>query len=325
MKDDHNISKDCRMNRKPALPMTVSCKSNARAPLFSVIRLTLAILAALLGAIPTAAMATLIDPSIAISGSAALSFDSTALTNATQSGTVDSIIGSTDTTSTLSGNTITGTNPLAGTLTSIGDGFGIGFTASGTAANGNTSQIGNLFGDYSFTIANNSATDTFTVNLKLNFSESVDATGVNAFAQSQTRLADATSATEYLFLGLSSDTLNSNTKYTYQNPVNQAIGSGGALNYTGSIILSFILAPGAQVNLGDNSFEVNLLGGAFDAGDSFSAAVSTLYTVDSVVKQQAKNVPEPQTFLLLTVGLILLSLYKRPIQYLSFRSFQSKG
>jgi hypothetical protein len=81
------------------------------------------------------------------------------------------------------------------------------------------------------------------------------------------------------------------------------------------------LAPGTQVNLGDSSFEVNLFGGAFNAGDSFSANVSTLYTVDSVVKQQTTNVPEPQTLLLLSIGLVLLGLSKRPIQYLSFRSF----
>lgn len=272
---------------------------------------TATIFAILFSALPTQAMATLFDTNIAITGSATFSGGGSspaAATNASQSGTLTQILGGASTTTSLNGTAITGTDPLAGTLTDIGDGFGISFNASGTfGGTGTVSEIDELFGDYAFTLKNNSATDTFTVNLKLTFDNLVNALGSDAFAQSFIRIADAGN-NEQFFSMLSSDSFNGNTKFVFPDGINNvALGSGGTLTDAGPILLSFVLAPGALVNLGDNSFELNVDGGAFQPG-FFNVAVSTLLTVDSVVKQGTpppNPISEPQTFLQLLIGFLM--------------------
>jgi len=177
-----------------------------------------------------------------------------------------------------------------------------------------------LFGDYSFVITNNSAIDTFIVNLELAFRNTVLASGTDAFAQSEISLDNVTSATEIFFSDLSSDTVNGNQKYVFPSFTNVASGSGGSLVDIGSLILSFTLSPGAVVNLGDGSFEVNVDGGALAQG-AFSANVTTFISVDSVEKQQAPppTVPEPKTLFLLVAGLALFRLANRRSHCFSFR------
>ena len=225
----------------------------------------------------------LFDSSISITGSAELSPNPfTATTGgAIQGGTLTQIIGGVTTTT-----TVTGTNPLAGTLTDINDGFGIALNASGSSTTA-TSEIDELFGDYSFVIKNDSLIDTYIVNLKLAYDNRVTASGTDAYGNSEISLDNVTGGSEIFFSGLSSDTIIGNRKFVFPDAnTNLASGSfGGSLTDIGSLILSFTLAPGATVNLGDGSFEVNLDGGAFAQG-SFSAAVTTLLTVDSVTKQQ---------------------------------------
>lgn len=266
--------------------------------------------------LPHNAAATPINANVSISGS--VEFDSTGspsapTSGATQSGNLTRIVGGTTTTTTLSGATISGSDPLTGTLTDFGDGFGVDFTANGSSTSG-TSQISDLFGDLFLTLTNNSATDTFTVNLKLDFDGSTDANGADAFAQSHISLDNVTNTAELFFSDLESDTLNGDVKHVHPDgSTDLAAGNGDPLSNSGSIILSLILAPNAKINLGDNSFEVRARGGTFDsAGGSFSTFVSMLLTVESVVNQSQppipESVPEPEILVLLALGVVSLRL-----------------
>src|SRR3569623_1120519 len=94
-------------------------------------RLTISLFAAAVGALSvTNALAVPIDPNISISGSASFA----------------------------TGFSVAPT----GTLTDLGDGFGITFSGSGSY-DGGASAITKFVGDYSFTLSNTSLTDTYTV------------------------------------------------------------------------------------------------------------------------------------------------------------------
>src|SRR3569623_3194283 len=130
-------------------------------------RLSISLFAAAVGALSmTNALAVPIDPNISISGSA--SFDTTnsgaPTGDATQGGTLTSIIGGATTPTTISGTTVTGASPLAGSVTDIGAGIGIAFSGSG-AYSGGASAVGPVFGDFSFTLSNASLADAYAVRL----------------------------------------------------------------------------------------------------------------------------------------------------------------
>ncbi|MBD9356050.1 PEP-CTERM sorting domain-containing protein [Methylomonas albis] len=271
----------------------------------------------LLGVHATTASAAAFDSNIVIHGSA--EFDSTgspsAPTNATQNGSLSSIISGATTTTTLSGATISGSDPLQGNLTHLGDGFGIGFNASGNSANG-VSSVNPLFGDYTFSLKNNSALDSFLVSLKFDFSFQASATDTTRsttdngeFAESLVTLHKQ-DGTELLFAKALSDTINDNQQFLFTNNlVDSATGFGGTLTDSGFLLLTFLLKPGDLINLGDGAAEVSLRGAA-DSG-SFFGNISTLITVDSVVNQRVSTVPEPQSLALLAIGFISLYASKR--------------
>ena len=241
-----------QLNENQTSAAALGPQRNFKAGFFSTGTIAAATVAVLLGVLPTTASALAFDSSISITGSAELSpIPLTAPTgNASQGGTLTRIMGEVPTTTTFNGTTVSGTNPLTGTLTSTGDGFGIALNASGSSTTA-TSEIDELFGDYSFVIKNESLLDTFIVNLKLAFDSRVSASGTDAFGNSEISLDNVTGGSEIFFSGLSSDTVIGNRKFVFPDAnTNLASGDfGGSLTDIGSLILSFKLAPGATVSV----------------------------------------------------------------------------
>ncbi|WP_446811689.1 PEP-CTERM sorting domain-containing protein [Methylomonas sp. 2BW1-5-20] len=273
-------------------------------------------MALLLGGYSATTSAAAFDSNIVIRGSAEFdSFGSPASPiNATQTGSLTSIIAGSTSTTTLNGSTVTGPDPLSGTLSQIGDGFGISLNASGTSGT-EPSGISPLFGDYTFSIENKSAMDSFIVSLQFQFSHQVEATDTlpandnGEFAQSLIAFYKA-DGTELAFSKVISDTVFGNEKRIPSDPnTNIGSGKGGPLSDVGTLLLSFLLNPGDLISFGDSNPDLRISGGA-DSG-RFSISASSLITVDSVTKQTNNTVPEPETLWLLAIGLVSVLTSKR--------------
>ena len=230
-------------------------------------------LLALAGAIAEAAP---IDPNISITGSADLDTGNTgSFDQADIGGTMFIVSGGTTTTSTYSDTgsgspTVVGSDPLSGTLTDTGDGFGA--TGSATAT-GNAADDGEFFAglDIVMTIANTHATDIFQVTIVTTFTNEVDSSGADAYVDSEftldRRLLPAPPpGTEEFFTQLVTDTVNGNE--VGGNPVS---GLGGPLTDSGTDTLVLTLNPGdTYVIEGDWTMD----GGAFwDSPDSSLAGL----------------------------------------------------
>ena len=204
------------------------------------------------------------------------------------SGSFSKTVGGSTATSFLNQNGLTsGPNPQVGTLTHIGDGFGIAANASGP----HVTEIDFLAFDLTLNLDNGSA-ETYQVTIVTDFSNSVDATGGDAFASSEFTLDDA--GGEFFFTDLTSDTLYGDEKNGVDLPT-----SGALVEDSGT--------PSWVITLGPNeSFSVFgeyvLKAGAFSS--DFTADFSAALTVLTVV-------PEPTTILLLSVGGFFL-LRKKP-------------
>ncbi|OQW78059.1 MAG: hypothetical protein BVN35_04800 [Proteobacteria bacterium ST_bin11] len=270
----------------------------------------------LLGAHSESTWAANFDSNIVIRGSA--EFDSTGSPsgpiNATQAGSLTSIIGGATSTTTLNGSTVTGPDPLSGTLSQIGDGFGINLSASGIGGT-EPSSISPLFGDLTFSIENKSVVDSFIVRLQFQFSHEVEATDTPPlnndaeFAQSLIAFYKA-DGTELVFSKIISDPFLGNEKRIPSDPnTDIGIGKGGLVSDDGTLLLTFLLSPGDLISFGDSNPDLRIFGGA-DSG-SFSINASSLITVDSVTKQVTNTVPEPETVWLLAIGLVSVLTNKR--------------
>jgi len=268
-------------------------KSITRSSLFSALIILLA---------PGLAHAVLFSSDISISGSVVYDSTNSSGTGTTQSGQIISIIGEAATTRDITGTSIVGTNPLAGTLTDIGDGFGSTFIMNGDQ-NG---DAGNLFSDFAFNITNNSATDQFLVSFSLNFVNTANADGTDSFADSQFSLRNDTTSSEIFFSDLTSDVFFGDK----ENGVSLA-SFGASLLDGGVIILDFLLNPLASIDL---SAINELKGGVFDNTSSFDGQLTTVLTVASVTNLtnpgNSVAVSEPSTLLLFALGMFGLLMWK---------------
>lgn len=102
----------------------------------------------------------------------------------TQTGSFSTTAGGTSTFSTFNGTSVTGVNPLSGTLTDFNDGFGI-MADVDSAFNSTTDSKFAIGLDIGIDVQNISLTDTYKVTFKVDFSNAVDSSGADAYTDSE--------------------------------------------------------------------------------------------------------------------------------------------
>ena len=215
---------------------------------------------------------------------------------ATLSGGFTSTLGGTETGSTFDAGGLGG-DPCSqgGELTQVGDGFGMVANASGV----DFSEIDVLGLDLSLTFANSSA-ETHVLTVMLDFSNSVDSGGFDAFAESELTLDDA--GGEFFFTDVLSDVFFGDKKN------GNDLGTFGALvTDLGTPSWDITLGPGETVVwTGAFTLDAGAFEGAIDSnfservGSDFSSSFSADLTV----------VPEPCSMLLLSIGCLAIGKRK---------------
>ncbi len=231
-----------------------------------------------------------------------LSFDATnsspATGNATHTGSLVQTIGGASTTTTINDTTIaSGSNPLSGTLTDIGDGWEIHSAITGSFSDtlGSATNNADIY-DLFFSLQNLSATDSITVTISLDFNNHVNASGSDAFAASEIQLFDG-SANELFFSDLMSDTVGGNL--LNGSPTGT---SGGSLDDSDIHQLILTLNPG---DLLDFHIQHLIEGGAFVAGSSYSASFDTVVSFDAAIHTTPPHpLSEPAMPALIGIGLL---------------------
>ncbi|MDQ2696674.1 MAG: PEP-CTERM sorting domain-containing protein [Pseudomonadota bacterium] len=210
--------------------------------------------------------------------------------NVTQTGSFFTTEGGVTTSSTFSGTTVTGDDPLPGTLTDLDDGFGI--SADVDAAFDSEFFAGI---DIVIDVANTSATDTYKVTFKIDFSNLVDADGADAFAESEF-IVDSPPGTEVFFSDLLSDTVNGD------EAGGMSTGTAGEVqSESGMVFFDVIVAPLTTAQI---TADWTLDGGVFADPGAAIADFFGFISVDNVMNQTAPpGVPAPATLVLLGLGL----------------------
>lgn len=212
----------------------------------------------------------------------------------TISGSFSKTVGGSTTPSTFDRTGVTGGDPLSqsGTLTDIGDGFGIVASASGA----DLSEIDVLGLDLTMNLDNSSAIPLW-ITIGLNFSNIVDADGADAFVDSAFSLFDSTLADpgiEIFFTDLISDTVYGDDE------------NGTALTTFGAF-LSDSGTPSFNILLGPS--ESFLLTGAFSmTAGAFSSNYTGEFSADLTV---TNVIPVPGALLLGSIGLVFAGSLRR--------------
>lgn len=181
---------------------------------------------------------------------------------ATQAGTLSLTSGGNTTTSSFTSIPASiSPNLLSGTLIDTGDGIGIQFSMSGTSTGGSATTDG-LFGDYSLVFTNGSATETYTVTLRADATNSVSASGADAFAFSELSVMNA-ALVELFFTDHQVDTLNPANNFTLDSASN---------------VFDLVLTPGQSLSLSGLQSQ---RGGVFAAG-SYGADLMAFLSIDNV-------------------------------------------
>lgn len=187
---------------------------------------------------------------------------------------------------------VTGDNPLTGLLTDFGDGFG--FTGSASVTDdGFAAGV-----DTTIQLINTSSSNIYKVFFRLSYSNSVNADGDDAFADSELILGSNGGFDDVFFSDLKSDTF-----FGDEDAGLLTGGFGDPLLDNGDFLFSFILNPSDILDL-DMSW--TLEGGDFASGLAESD-FSVFLSIDSV----DVKTPLPGTLFLVGIGIILLPLQRR--------------
>jgi len=247
------------------------------------------------------ASAVPITPDLTITGDITFDVDPTngslpASGLATQTATMESILGGTLSTSTVNNVTVSGNNPLGGQLTEINDGIGLEASVS---SNGIGFVDAFVF-DYNFALSNSSATEDYTISFAIDYNSSVNS-AVNAFIDNRLILEDPA---EFFFSDLTTDTFFGNEK----NGVDTG-NFGGVESDSGLFTFDIVVLAGQMATF---TGEVKIDGEVFDGQGLMSALNDSFIYVSAVVGSTAPppppptNVPAPSTPLLLLAGLMCL-------------------
>lgn len=232
------------------------------------------------------------SPDIKITGTS--TFDTgfaLALGSVSQTGTFSMTSGGLSAVRTFNGTTVNGANPISGTLTDPGDGFGI--SADVEALFDSEFAIGI---DIGIDIKNNSIAIPYELTFEVNFSNKVNSGGSDALAESELTIDDPFG--KIFFTQVVSDTLLGNVIGGVETG-----GFGGIVDDNGMSSFKILVDPLATLRI-----EAYLTqdGAAFDIDSAAEINFSSFISVQDVAA-----VPIPGTLLLLGSGLAGLVAIRR--------------
>lgn len=200
--------------------------------------------------------------------------------SASQSGIMDTVSGVGQISTSFTGTTVTGPNPLNGNVTEIGPAFGFDASASAPENSGFGMGI-----DMQVNLQNNSATEAYTVTFKIDYVNAAMASGPDAYSESEFTLEEAF-GDELFFTYVASDTLYGNY------PVETEFG--GTVIDIDSFFFNVTINPLDSIGLVGNW----TLEGETTDGSVATADISVLLSVHTA------PVPLPPAFILLGSGIL---------------------
>lgn len=236
---------------------------------------------------------------------------STPVGGVTQGGNMSVTDGGTSSSSTISNGTAAPDTTITRQLSETGDGTSINLSLLGE---GQSERVAYNIADHLFALSNTSASDIYTVGLRVVIENSADATGSqtneneSAYVVSNFRLCDSARpdcSTELMYSALASDSF-------YGDSVGGT--NGAALSESGNRLFTFVLNPGDMLNLWGEMVLEGSNGSSAD-GFGFVANLTSSITLESVSVTDGNGgggtVPEPAATLLVSLGLGLLGWQRR--------------